>query len=397
MGKKKIIGGILIFFVVIGYFVYTNKTNANDKKNNQTEEKIKSVNTIKLKELNSGKNYIVRQGVIKGQKEIYLSSKAEGRVTKLYKDIGQRVYKGQLLAKIDGKEYWSQVNVAQTGYDFAKKSVEKTKDFFANQIKQAKKGRELAKEAYKVAKKSGDEEQIGKMKANYEMAKKAVKTAESGYELQVKMAKGNRDVALSQLSAASTVANNTNLKAPFSGVVSQVMVEVGDLVSPKRPMFLLVDDSAKEVRVSVENKFLKDVEVGDIVKMETLRGDEIEGKVKALSPMIDTHSRKGIIKVALSDNVKDVNIGEYVKVYLPQNSEKTEEKEVLIPQNAVVRLYHDNFVFTLNGERVNKVRVVLGDVVGESVVVTDGLKGDETIIVNGQQYLNDGDKVKVNK
>ncbi len=397
MGKKKIVGGILIFFVVIGYFVYTNKTNANDKKNNQTGEKVKSVNTIKLKELNSEKNYIVRQGVIKGQKEIYLSSKVEGRVTKLYKDIGQRVYKGQLLAKIDGKEYWSQVNVAQTGYDFAKKSVEKTKDFFASQIKQAKKGRELAKEAYEAAKKSGDEEQIGKMKANYEMAKKTVKTAESGYELQVKMAKGNRDVALSQLNAASTVANNTNLKAPFSGVVSQVIVEVGDLVSPKRPMFLLVDDSAKEIRVSVENKFLKDVEVGDIVKMETLRGDEIEGKVKALSPMIDTHSRKGIIKVALSDNVKDVNIGEYVKVYIPQNSGKSEEKEILIPQNSVVRLYHDNFVFTLNGEKVNKIRVVLGDVVGESVVVTDGLKGDETIIVNGQQYLNDGDKVKVNK
>ncbi len=397
MSKKKIVVGVLIFFVVIGYFVHTNKTNANNKKNNQTGEKIKSVNTIKLKELNSGKNYIVRQGVIKGEKEIYLSPKAEGRVTKLYKDIGQRVLRGQMLAKIDGVEYWSQANVAKTGYNFAKKSVEKTKDFFASQIKQAKKGRELAKEAYEAARKSGDEDQIGKMKANYEMAKKAVKTAESGYELQVRMAKGNRDVALSQLNAASSVANNTNLKAPFSGVVSQVMVEVGDLVSPKRPMFLLVDDSAKEIRVSVENKFLKDVKVGDSVKMETLKGNEIEGKVKALSPMIDTHSRKGIIKVTLSNDIKDVNIGEYVKVYLPQNSEKTEEKEVLIPQNAVVRLYHDNFVFILNGGRVNKVHVVLGDVVGESVVVTDGLKGDEIIIVNGQQYLNDGDRVKVNK
>ncbi len=381
----------------MGYFVYSDKTNANNKKTNQIQENFKSVNVVKLKDLNSEENYVIRQGVVKGQKEIYLSPKAEGRVIKLYKDIGQRVYKGQILAKIDGKEYWSQVNVAQTGYNFAKKSVSKTKDFFANQIKQAKKGRELAKEAYEAAKKSGDREQIGKMKANYEMAKKAVKTAESGYELQVRMAKGNRDVALSQLSAASTVANNTNLKAPFSGIIAQVIVESGDLVSPKRPMFLLVDDSKKEVRVSLENKFLNNLNVGDSIKIETSNDKKLNGKVKALSPMIDTHSRKGIVKITLENNdSKDAIVGEYVKVYIPQKSEKNEENEVLIPQDAVVRLYHDNFVFVLDNDKAKQVKVTLGDIIDKNIVVTSGLKGSETIIVNGQQYLNDGDSVKVN-
>jgi len=284
-----IVGGGMLAY---GHF---NDTQAKDK--NKQNEVVKSVKTTKIDGGVSGEHTIVRQGVIKGEKEVYLSAKAEGRVQKIYKEIGEKVYKGQLLAYVDGREYWAQSNVASTGYEFADKAVSKTKKFFEAQIKQAKKARDLAEDGYKMAKQSGDMEKIAQAKANYEMAKKAVDTAKKGYDLQVRMAKGQRNVAHSQLEAANTVAGNTNLRAPFSGVIAQKMVEVGDLVGPQRPILLLVDDRVKEVELSVEGYYLKAVKVGDEIKVVAKNGEERMAKVKAVSPMIDTHTRKGIIKL----------------------------------------------------------------------------------------------------
>ncbi len=390
--KTKIIISSIVILVIGGGLIYSQFNKAQAKKEVENNQEAKAVKTIKINSDVSGSHTIVRQGVIKGQKEIYLSPKAEGRVQRIYKEIGERVYQGQMLAKIDGREYWAQSNVAKTGYNFADKSVSKTKKFFESQIKQAKKARDLAKEAYDNYKKGNDSEKIAEAKANYEMAKKAVDTAKRGYDLQVKTAKGQRDVAYSQLQAANTVAGNTNLTAPFSGVIAQVKVEVGDLVSPQRPMFLLVDDREKEVEISVEGYYLKAIKVGDEIKVIAKNGEERMAKVKAISPMIDTHTRKGIIKIILPKN-NIFELGEYVKVVIPQ-PKTMQLGEVIIPQEAIVKIYHDNFVFIVDSNQAKKVPVELGDIVGNGVIVKRGLKGDEQIIIEGQQSINDGDKIK---
>jgi len=390
MNKKNIIMITLAVITIGGYFIYGHFNNV-DAKNTQ-KETAKVVKTINISKDTSEEGVITRQGVIKGQTEVYLSAKAEGRVQKLYKEMGERVYKGQLLAYVDGREYWAQSNVAKTGYEFADKSVSKTKKFFDAQIKQAKKARDLAEEAYDNYKKGSDAEKTAEAKANYEMAKKAVNTAKKGYDLQVRMAKGQRDVAQSQLAAANTVAGNTNLKAPFAGVIAQIKVEVGDLVGPQRPILLLVDDRVKEIEVSVEGYYLKGVKVGQEITVVAKNGEKIKAKVKAVSPMIDTHTRKGIIKVKLPKN-EALELGEYADVLIPQ-LKTTATNEVIIPQEAIVRVYHDTFVFTVEDGKAKKKKVELGEFISNGVIVKNGLNGNEKIIIEGQQYLREGERVK---
>ena len=390
--NKKIITTITLAVVIIGGYVAYGHFNNVEAKDAQ-KETAKVVKTVSISKGASEDGVITRQGVIKGQTEVYLSSKAEGRVQRIYKEVGERVYKGQLLAYIDGREYWAQSKVAETGANFSKKVVSKTKKFFDEQIHQARKARELAKDAYDGAKKSGDPEAIAKAKANYEMAKKAVEVAKDGYKLQVEMAKGQRDVAQSQLEAANTVAGNTNLRAPFAGVVAQVKVEIGDLVGPQRPMFLLVDDRVKEIEVSVEGEYLKGVKVGDEITVVAKNGEKIKAKVKAVSPMIDTHTRKGIIKVELPKN-EALELGEYADVLIPQ-LEASVTKEVIVPQEAILRVYHDAFVFIVENGKAKKKKVELGEFVGNGVIVKSGLNGDEKVIVEGQQYLRANDKLSI--
>jgi RND family efflux transporter MFP subunit len=389
--NKKVLIIASIAIIGGGALVYSQFNNAEAKNKQEQKEAEKMVKTIDIKGGASEDNMITRQGIIKGQTEVYLSAKAEGRVQKLYKEIGERVYKGQLLAYVDGREYWAQSNVAKTGVDFSDKVVSKTKKFFDEQVHQAEKGKDLAKDAYKSAKESGDAEAIGKSKANYEMAKKSVEVAKDGYKLQVEVAKGQRDVAQSQLNAANTVAGNTNLRAPFAGVIAQVKVEVGDLVGPQRPILLLVDDRVKEIEVSVEGYYLKGVEVGEEITVVAKNGEKIKAKVKAVSPMIDTHTRKGIIKVELPKN-EALELGEYADVLIPQ-SKTTTTNEVIIPQEAIVRVYHDTFVFTVEDGKAKKKKVELGEFISNGVIVKDGLNGDEKIIIEGQQYLREGESV----
>lgn len=377
----------------IAFWQFSANTQAKDKKE---VNKPKVVKIWSNNETDIEKNTIKRRGIIKGDKEIYLSPKAEGRVKKIYKEIGQRVYRGQLLATIDGREMELQSQVAQTGYNFADKAVSKTKKFFKSQIKQAEKAKKLAKEAYEMAKQGGNQESIAKAKANYEMAKKAVDTAEAGYKLQKEMAEGQRDVAYSQWQMAGAVAGNNYVRAPFSGVIAEVMVEEGDLVSPQRPMFLLVDDSQKEVEISVEGELLNNVKVGQDIKVITQKGITKTAKVKAVSPMIDTHSRKGTIKISLPKDEEFV-LGEYLDVLIPQKLNQDINSGIFIPQKAVVQLYHDTFVFVMDNNHAKKIKVELGEILGDQVLVKSGLNAEQAkrVIVEGQQYLNDGDVVKV--
>ena len=386
--KKGIIIAIVAGFIVVIGGIFYKSTQADSS----IEGENNAVKNVKVENVETGyDNTVAFQGVVKGTTEVHLAPKAQGRVTNIYKDIGETVYKGQIIATIDGSELWAQTHVAQTGYEAAKDATKKTEDYFDKQVSQAKKGRDLAKEAYEAAKQSGDQEKIAIAKADYEMADKGVSTAKKGRDLQVEMAKGQRDVAKSQVVAAQTMASNTQLRAPFTGVLAQSNVEIGSLVSPQMPMFLIVGDAGKEVEISVSSEQLGNLVVGQEVTIRTAEDKKVKAKIAAISPMVDTHTRKGLVKVSLSDDSALV-LGEYVRVFLP---EENATNEITVPRSALVSEYHDTFVFVVEDNVAHKRSVSVGEDYGDRIVITDGLIADDVIIIEGQQYLNDGDQVEI--
>ncbi len=388
MSKRNIIFIIACVIIFGGVIINRSiKTQAHAKEQNK-----KQVKNVKVVSVQDGyRNTIAYRGIVKGATEVHLAPKAQGRVTKIYKEIGETVYKGQLLATIDGSELWAQTNVAQTGYKSAKESTEKTKKYFDKQVSQAKKGRNLAQSAYEVAKQSGNQQAIIQAKANYEMAKKAVSVAKKGRDLQVEMAKGQKEVAKSQLIATQTMASNTQLRAPFSGVLAQSNVEVGSLVSPQISMFLLVGNAGQEVEISVPALELDNLSVGQEVEVITDNDKKIKAKISAISPMIDTHTRKGIVKVSITKS-ESLVLGEYVSVLLP---EKKVADEAVIPRNALVQEYHDSFVFIVVDNKIHKQLVRIRQDFGDKVVIEGGLNIGDNIVIEGQQYLDDNDFVEI--
>lgn len=387
MKKSILIGGIVV--LMFGGLIAQRSSSSEAKSEEGAEENKKNVKVVTLD--SDYENTTTYRGLVKGATEVHLAPKAQGRVTHIYKEVGEKVWRGQLLATIDGSELWAQTNVAQAGFNMAKDASKKTDRFFKKQESQAKKGRDLAKDGYEMAKKSGDQEKIAQAKANYEMAKKAVDVAKEGRELQVKIAKGQQNVAWSQVQAAQTMASNTQLRAPFSGVIAQANVEIGSLVSPQMPMFLIVGNDGQEIEVSVDSDQLKSLTVGQEIKIKSDKGEEIQAKIATISPMVDTHNRKGLVKISLPKN-NEFTLGEYVNVLLPS---KNESDVVTIPRQALVRMYHDTFVFVVKADVAHRQVVKIGEDLGDNIAITEGVNSGDKIVIEGQQFIEDNDSVVV--
>ncbi len=389
--NRKTVGIILGGLLLGGGFVFMRqaKSTAYNKESGENIEKA----VVVKKSIGSETVFLKKKGVIQGEKEVYLSPKASGRVSQIYVKMGDHVRKNQTLAVIDGSEMIYQSKIALAGFDLARKASKKTREYFENQISQAKKARDLAKDAYDYAKNSGDENEIAKAKANYELAKKAVKVAESGGNLQISVARGKKDVAKNQLNLSDLMVDNTRLKAPFSGTIAKVEVEVGDMVSPERPMFLLIGDNGKEIQISVSLKELKSIDKEGEVKISSENKSAI-GHISEISSVIDTHTRKGLVKIILDQDSNQFSLGEYVNVLLPQKNNN--EGGIFIPQEALVNSYYDKFVFVVEDGIAKRKKVSIENISDKYMEVRGDLSVNEDIVVQGQQYLNDGDKVKVN-
>ncbi len=385
--RANIFGALTIMGVGAGVIAVTSSSSAAPEESSLHRP---TVRTVVVEPTDTAAVFTAR-GVVRDASEARIMPKVSGRVTRLLVDVGTTVRRGQLLAVIDGSELYAQSRVAESGVAAAEEAVKETKEYFAAQIKQAKKARDLAREAYEDAKDGGDREKIAAAKAQYELAKKAYAAAKEGRDVQVDMARGQRDVAQRQLEAARIMAGNTYVRAPFSGVIAQRFAQRGELVSPQFPMFLLVGNSAKQIDLTVSPQQLQAVRVGQQVTVRADDGTEETATISVISPMIDTQTRKGLVRVTLpSDSA--LPLGTYVDVMVRASDESSSDTAPapVIPRRALVPMYHDMYVFVVEEGVARRVQVTVDDAPNNRVRIVDGVRAGQHVVVEGQAYLSDG-------
>ena len=337
---------------------------------------------------------VVLSGAVRAPRQVMLAPKASGRVMRLLVDTGDRVRAGQLIAVIDGTEMWAQTRVADTGAQTAANVVSKTRAYYDAQVKQAKKARDLARKAYSAARASGDAAAIAQAEANYELAKKAYKAAKRARDAQVVAARAQRDVARAQATAARTAAANTYLRAPFSGVIAARMVEVGDLVSPERPIVTLVSGSERRIDLDASRDVLAHVRVGMTVAVRHGSGTQEEATVTRASSIVDPLTQKGLVRVVLPRETKFA-IGETARVIFHVPLPDVPDGAVAVPRAALTPVAHDYRVWTVDGDGIAHARIVRVESVGADTAIVSGLDADARVIVAGSADVVDGSAVEV--
>lgn len=303
------------------------------------------------------KHYVEVQGNVETDQNVVLKGEFSGILTNVYVTEGQQVSKGQRLAKIDDGGLSSQVAQQETQLALTQTTFERQERLWDQKI--------------------GSEIQFLQAKTNYEAAKNATQ------QLRSQLGK-------------------TIIKAPFSGVVDDVMSDPGQVITPgQTPIIRLVNLSNMYVKASIPETYLTNIKKGTQVSVRLASiNEEFTGIVRQVSNYINPNNRSFEIQVEIPNKNGFVkpNLIATVKV-----NDYTTEEAITIPENilqenaegeTIAYLYQ-----TINDSVGTAKRIILetGLSYENNTEVKSGLKKGDTIIIEGAKTLRDGQKVTIKK
>jgi len=182
-----------------------------------------------------------------------------------------------------------------------------------------------------------------------------------------------------------------NLTAPFSGVVGDIPVHIGDYVSPQTLLTTVDENAELEAYVYIPTEQSSNIRMGLPVQIVTSRGELIEStNINFVSQQVDNSLQGILVKAPIHASLDKFRNAQLVKARVVWSTAPTPTVPVL----AVTRIGGQSFVYVATqadkGFVAKQRAVTLGDTVGNDYAVNGGLKPGEKVIVSGTQFLIDG-------
>jgi RND family efflux transporter MFP subunit len=221
---------------------------------------------------------------------------------------------------------------------------------------------------------------------------------------QADSAKAQLAGAIAREREASIALADTVVTAPMDGVVLARQVEVGTLVSPGMPAFVVADTSTVKVVFGVSQTLVEKLRVGSplsiVVGAEGDKIGTIAAKVTRIAPAAEGSGRVFSVEASLPNADGALRPGSVVSIHIPDGA--LAQDAMVVPLSAVVRSPRDAHgfaVYVLEGEgdraptRLHDVQ--LGEVLGNGVTVVKGLAAGQRVVTVGATLLRDGDDAVV--
>ena len=326
------------------------------------ESKQEAVEAVNVKEMTVGENSSPvmdgnygYSGTVEEVSGSSLSFTTGGTIMQLKVKVGDRVSKGQLIASVDPTQ-------VKNSYEMAHATKMQAED------------------AYKRMKQLHDKGSLPE-----------IKWVEAQSQLQQ---------AVSAESIAKKSLADCNLYAPFSGVVSEKYAEVGQNAAPGMPVVKLVTTKALNVKISVPESEMANIHVRQRarIQVQALDSKQYEGYVIEKGVIADPISRSYCVKIRVEGTDNDLLPGMVSQVSLAKIDASLSSNggaTILIPAS-LVQIADDNsrFVWIDEGGKAVRRSIILGEYRSNGVVVTSGLKSGDKVIVEGQQKVSTGVRVK---
>jgi multidrug efflux system membrane fusion protein len=233
-------------------------------------------------------------------------------------------------------------------------------------------------------------------------ASNAVAKAELDMETtRLATARARMEGAKTAIQEAQLELSDCTIRAPIDAVVLKRPIEVGSLVAPGVVGFVLADTATVKVVFGAPDRLVEKLRAGGslVVTFEAVPGD-FSGTITRIAPSADPKSRVFEIEASIPNPKDELKVGMIAKLAVPDAALK--EPSLVLPLTAVVRSPHNPrgfavFVVENAGQKdvARQREVKLGDVVGNAVIVVDGLKANERVVSMGATLLSDGEPVRV--
>ncbi len=353
---------VIVFPVLLGVAVLTNsgctKTEAKAPTPQPLPVKTETVNLAPVPRVDE---YVA---TVKSRRSASIQPQVDGSLTRILVKSGDHVHTGQVLMTIDPLKQRATVD-QQRSTEAQKKA---TLDYNQREV-------DRQRQLYESGVSS---------KRDYELAVQAYENSKADWE-------------------ASTAARVTqqrqlayyNPTAPFSGIVGDIPVHIGDYVAPQTLLTTVDENAELEAYIYIPTELAANIRMGLPVQIVTSSGELIEStKINFISQQVDNALQGVLVKAPVHTSLDRFRNAQLVKARVVWNTAPTPTVPVL----AVTRIGGQSFVYVATaadkGTVAKQRAVTLGDTVGNDYAVTGGLKPGDKVIVSGIQFLIDGTPVQ---
>lgn len=203
-----------------------------------------------------------------------------------------------------------------------------------------------------------------------------------------------KEVAEQELGEAEWRLGKTSIRAPFTGRVTDRMINAGQHVRPNDVLFTLTDFDPLIARIFLPERDVITLQPGHEVRLALRAATDVnfKGRIRQISPVVDTSTGTVKVTVEAVNPPAVVRPGAFVTVDIIR---ETKANAIRIPREAVIRELRDAHVFVVQKNVAKRRDITLGIEEGDYIEAVSGLKPGEQVIVAGQGALKDGSAVKV--
>jgi RND family efflux transporter MFP subunit len=343
--------------------------------------------------------FIRATGSLMAEEQADVAAETAGRVVSAPVERGTRVTEGAELVRLSSTETDAQLKEAEANAAQleARLGLTTGATFDVNavpEVQNARAGADLAQAEFARIKSLLDQRVVSQSeydqrRTQAEAARQQYDAAKNGASQQFQMLQAARArVALARKAVADTV-----VRAPFSGSVAQRLVAVGDYVNRGTKVAVVVRVNPLRVQLTIPEQFISAVRVGQPVNFEVdaYPGQQFTGTIKYVSPSLQADQRALTIEAAVPNPTGMLKPGLFATARI-ERAERT--RGVLVPKEAVQVTSGTSRVFVVTGDHVEERIVTTGDIVGELIEITTGLKSGERVATKTVAQLADGTKVQ---
>lgn len=397
--RKKIISKLLLVLLIVTVLVTGCRRNMPEEVSTEEEYIPVEIETVKEDTLASR---ISLNGKVQANEEVTVMPKMAGTVSRVNVKLGDSVAKDQVLFVMDQKDAQRAIEQAQESIDLAQKGIDQAENAINSAKIQYESTKEKLEDALVTLERTRALYEAGAIpKTQLEQAELAASTRPlETAEAQVKQAEVSYQQALNQLSQAQSGyehaksnLDNSLVKAPISGLVSSLNVVEGQLASNAQAAATIVDLDKVYLQIDVAESMVNRLDLGQEVAVAIAAAfeEEIIGKIDYISPTPDDRTQLYTVKVYIPNKDQRIKPGMSGSIGLDIESR---QNVLAVRSGAVIDKEGGKVIYLVEDERAVEQKVTLGLDTGSHIEVVEGLQAGDVVIVKGQQYVTDGQKVK---
>ena len=285
-------------------------------------------------------------GTVRAKLRAVIESKVSGRIESLFVAPGQAVHAGDLIAQLDAREIQARLDQAIAVREQATRELGRARTLLQQQS-----------------------------------------TSQSAFDA----AQAQERISVGALQEAEAMLAYSKVIAPYDGVITRKLADVGDLAAPGKPIAEMENPRALRFEADVPESLIGQVQLGAKLSIRIgATAATIEGTAVEAAPVADPASRTFLVKFDLPDG-DGLRSGQFGRVFIPTG----ETRSIQVPVSAIIVRGQLETVFVVAGQHALLRLVRIGRRTATEVELLAGIGPGESVVIEGAEQLRDGQPVNL--